>query len=316
MRLATVGLPDRPGAHPVVVRDDDGVVVLDGVSDLLAVVAGGPAALDAARGVEAQGPVACRRGEVALWHPPLVPVRLRDFLAFEDHMVGGMRQSLRRGYGRVGAWALERTGLARVPDRWYRRPLFYKGNRLSAHGHDQDVRWPRGAQVLDYELELACVIGHGGRDLHPDTALDHVFGWTVFNDVTARDVQADEMGAGFHLGPARSKDFDTGNVLGPWIVTADEVGDPHDLRMTARVDGETWSEGHSGAMYHRFERLLAYASEDETLHPGEVMGSGTVGTGCGLELGRFPAPGSVVELEIERIGVLRNRFVREAETTG
>lgn len=103
----------------------------------------------------------------------------------------------------------------------------------------------------------------------------------------------------------------TGNVLGPWIVTADELGDPHSLAMVARVNGEEWSRGTSAAMHHRFDRILAFISQSETLHPGELIGSGTVGTGCGLELGRFPQDGDVVELEIERIGVLRNRFVTE-----
>ena len=112
------------------------------------------------------------------------------------------------------------------------------------------------------------------------------------------------------LGPAKGKDFDTGNVFGPWIVTADELGDPYQLQMTARVNGEVWGGGSSSAMHHRFEDLIAFISQSETLHAGEIIGSGTVGTGCGLELGRFLQSGDVVELEIERIGVLRNRFVR------
>ena len=112
------------------------------------------------------------------------------------------------------------------------------------------------------------------------------------------------------LGPAKGKDFDTGNVLGPWIVTADELGDPYRLTMVARVNGEEWSRGSSGSMHHRFEDCVAFVSQNETLHAGEVLGSGTVGTGCGLELGRFLSPGDVVELEVERIGVLRNTVVR------
>jgi 2-keto-4-pentenoate hydratase/2-oxohepta-3-ene-1,7-dioic acid hydratase in catechol pathway len=127
--------------------------------------------------------------------------------------------------------------------------------------------------------------------------------------VSARDAQATEMEG--QLGPAKGKDFDTGNVLGPWLVTADEIGDPYDLTMVARVNGEEWSRGHSGTMHHRFEDIIAFVSRSETLHPGEILGSGTVGGGCGLELGRFLDPGDVVELEVERIGVLRNRIIKE-----
>jgi 2-keto-4-pentenoate hydratase/2-oxohepta-3-ene-1,7-dioic acid hydratase in catechol pathway len=115
---------------------------------------------------------------------------------------------------------------------------------------------------------------------------------------------------GGQLGPAKGKDFDTGNVFGPWIVTPEELGDPYALEMVARVNGEEWSRGNSAGMHHRFEDMIAFVSRSETLHPGEILGSGTVGSGCGLEQGRFLADGDVVELEVEGIGVLRNRFVR------
>jgi 2-keto-4-pentenoate hydratase/2-oxohepta-3-ene-1,7-dioic acid hydratase in catechol pathway len=118
------------------------------------------------------------------------------------------------------------------------------------------------------------------------------------------------------LGPAKSKDFDTGNVLGPWLVTPDEIGDVYNLTMSARVNGEEWSRGHSGGMRFSFEEIIAAISRDETLYPGDVIGSGTVGGGCGLELDRWLRPGDVVELEIERIGVLRNRVVRREEAGG
>jgi 2-keto-4-pentenoate hydratase/2-oxohepta-3-ene-1,7-dioic acid hydratase in catechol pathway len=112
------------------------------------------------------------------------------------------------------------------------------------------------------------------------------------------------------MGPMKGKDFDTGNVLGPWIVTLDEIGDPHTLDMEARINGERWGGGNSSQMHHSFNAILAFISRSETLYPGEVIASGTVPTGCGLELGRFLKPNDVVELEIERIGVLRNRIVR------
>jgi 2-keto-4-pentenoate hydratase/2-oxohepta-3-ene-1,7-dioic acid hydratase in catechol pathway len=162
--------------------------------------------------------------------------------------------------------------------------------------------------VLDYELELGIFIGRTGKDIARGEAASHIFGYTVYNDVSARDAQADEM-AGM-LGPAKGKDFDTGNVIGPCIVTADEIGDPYALEMVARVNGEEWSRGNSRTMKHRFEDIIAHVSASETLHAGEFIGSGTVGNGCGFELGRYPQAGDVVELEIERIGTIRNRFVR------
>jgi hypothetical protein len=152
-----------------------------------------------------------------------------------------------------------------IPAVWYEQPIYYKANRVSVVGLDADVRWPAYAELLDYELELACVIGRGGVDIPAEQAAAHVFGFTIFNDISARDAQATEMEG--QLGPAKGKDFDTGNVLGPWLVTADEVGDPYDLTMVARVNGEEWSRGHSGTMHHRFEDIIAFVSQSETLIP-------------------------------------------------
>jgi 2-keto-4-pentenoate hydratase/2-oxohepta-3-ene-1,7-dioic acid hydratase in catechol pathway len=151
------------------------------------------------------------------------------------------------------------------------------------------------------------VIGRTGKDISLEAAMDHIFGFTIFNDFSARDAQAKEMDG--RLGPAKGKDFDSGNVLGPWIVTRDEIGNPHGLDMEARVNGERWGGGNSSKMHHKFPAILAFISQSETLHAGEVIASGTVGTGCGLELGRQLKSGDVVELEIEKIGVLRNRVV-------
>jgi 2-keto-4-pentenoate hydratase/2-oxohepta-3-ene-1,7-dioic acid hydratase in catechol pathway len=232
-------------------------------------------------------------------HPPLdPPAQLRDCLAFEEHLRNSFAQ------------AAKLTGEAPrpIPDVWYEQPIYYKANRFSVAGHEADVVWPPWSQVIDYELEVACVIGRGGRDIAAADAPGHVFGYTIFNDASARDAQLKEMAG--QLGPAKGKDFDTGNVLGPWIVTVDELGDPQDLEMVARVNGEEWSRGSTAAMHHSFADIIAFVSRSETLHPGEVIGSGTVGTGCGLEQGRFLSEGDVVELEVARIGVLRNRFVR------
>ena len=222
---------------------------------------------------------------------------MRDCLTFELHLRNAMAQ------------AEKRSGIKRpFPEVWYQQPIYYKANRFSFIGHETDVVWPAYSQWMDYELELACVIGKTGKDIAKEKAKEHIFGFTIFNDFSARDAQIAEMAA--QLGPAKGKDFDTGNALGPWIVTLDEIGDRHTLAMDARVNGERWGGGNSGQMHHKWPAVLAHISASETLYAGEVIGSGTVGTGCGLEIGRQLQHGDVVELEIEKIGVLRNRVVR------
>jgi len=185
--------------------------------------------------------------------------------------------------------------------------VYYKCNTFSVVGQDAEVHWPSYSRIIDYELEIGLVIGRGGKNVQKGDALSHVFGYTAFNDFSARDEQYIEMQG--QLGPAKGKDFDTGNAFGPWITTADEIGDPQNLRMQARVNGETWSDGWSRDMKHGFADIVAYASVEETLVPGEILGSGTVGGGCGNEQGRFMKHGDVIELEISGIGVLRNRIV-------
>ena len=163
---------------------------------------------------------------------------------------------------------------------------------------------------MDYELEWACVIGVSGRDIPRDDAMEHVLGFTILNDWSARDVQLPLMET--KLGPGEGKDFPGSWGLGPCIVTPDELGDPYDLVMTAKVNGEEWSRGSTSSMFHRFEDAIVQFSREKTLYAGEVIGSGTVLHGCGLELGRRLAIGDLVELEIEKIGILRNRIVRAA----
>lgn len=271
------------------------------LDSMLALIEAGEPGLDLARELIETAPAECRlpMADVRLLAPLPRPTQMRDFLCFEEHLKNSFAQ------------AEKLTGQAReIPAVWYEQPIYYKANRFSVIGPDQDVVWPSYSVVMDYELELACIIGRQGRDIDAPEAGAHIFGFTIFNDASARDAQMAEMAG--QLGPAKGKDFDTGNVLGPWIVTADEIGDPHALTMVARVNGEEWSRGTSGAMHHRFEDMIEFVSRSETLYPGEVLGSGTVGTGCGLELGRFLESGDVVELEIDGIGVLRNRFVKTA----
>lgn len=232
-------------------------------------------------------------GEVTFL-PPLMPVQYRDCLVFEEHLFNCLK-----AFGQDDP---------QLPPVWYEQPIYYKGNRMSFIGHGADVIWPAYAEFLDVELELAIVVGKKGKDIAPERAADHIFGYSILNDVSARDAQMREMPG--QLGPAKGKDFDTGNILGPWILTADEVAHPVALDMQLRVNGERWGGGNSSSMQHDFGAILAHISASETLYPGEVIGSGTVGTGCGLELGKRLAPGDVFELEIEKIGLLRNRIVK------
>lgn len=219
---------------------------------------------------------------------PIDPVAYRDFMAFEGHVVNCIR--------------MEDGDDAEMPAVLYEQPVSYFGNAHAVLGPEDEIPWPSYSQSMDYELELGIVIGRGGRNLTPETALDHVLGFTVFNDFSARDIQAQEMAGG--LGPSKGKHF--GSAVGPRIVTLDALGD--DLAMTAKVNGELWSEGTTGSIMWSVAELVAWASTSEPLPAGTLLGSGTVATGCGLEVGRRIEPGDVVELEIEGIGVLRNRL--------
>jgi 2-keto-4-pentenoate hydratase/2-oxohepta-3-ene-1,7-dioic acid hydratase in catechol pathway len=238
--------------------------------------------------IEAGAPVARR---TAVRHArllaPLRPRSLRDFLTFEGHMRN----------------ALSRLGRP-IPEEWYTVPAYYKGLPDTVIGPEEEIPWPFYTDRLDHEMELAAVIGRKGKDIAREQALDYVFGYTIWNDVSARDVQTRELPVG--MGPAKAKDWDGSNVLGPCIVTADELN-PGNLRMTVRVNGEVWGEDNSGHMHHSFADLIYYAAQAQTLYPGDVLGSGTAAGGSGLELDRWLKEGDVIEMEIEGIGTLRNR---------
>jgi fumarylacetoacetate (FAA) hydrolase len=199
---------------------------------------------------------------------------------------------------------------------WYEVPVFYFSNAAAVIGDGDPVWAPRGSQQLDYELELAAVVARPARDLPADdTALECLAGFTIMNDWSARDLQRVEMAVG--LGPSKSKDFATS--LGPAIVPLEALRDHYwegrlHLEMTAWVNGRLYSRGNAGTMYWSWPQILAHASRDTELRPGDVLGSGTVGTGCILELtpeavGGWLQPGDVVELQIERLGRLRNVVV-------
>ena len=198
-------------------------------------------------------------------------------------------------------------GSSTVPAVWYELPVYWKANPDNVIGPEADVIWPEYSERLDFELEFGVVIGRAGRDIPVERAHEYIAGYTIFNDISARDRQARETVMTF--GPAKGKDFDTSKVLGPALVTPDEF-DQGAHRMTARINGDLWSEGRTSDMYWSFAELIAYCSQAETLRPGDFLGSGACGTGCGLELDRWIQPGDLIELEVEGLGVLRNRVVK------
>ena len=287
MRLVTYA---RDGGRRLGALVDDRVVDLPDLvrepgfpETMEALVGRGPGALETARRALAgdTAGAAVRKPRLLV---PILPSSLRDFLAFEDHVKAG---SARRGEP--------------VPEAWYEMPIYYKGNHRSVYGPEEEIPYPSYTAELDYELEVACILGGRGRDLSERDAGALVFGYTLMNDWSARDIQRKEMAV--RLGPAKGKDFATS--LGPCIVTADEL-DPSTLRLSARVDGEVWSEGSLGDAHWTFPQMISHVSRDEDVWPGDLYGSGTFGGGCGLDLGRFLEPGQVVELEADGIGILRN----------
>lgn len=226
---------------------------------------------------------------------------LRDFYAFEQHV----------------KTARANRGLGMLPE-WYEFPVFYFSNHRAIFHHEDTVPMPTHTKWLDYELEIAFFIGKAGINIDADDAMDYISGYTIMNDWSARDTQRREMRIG--LGPAKGKDFATS--LGPWFVPAEELATYQigsgaetrfDLTMTARVNGQELSRGNTKDIHFTFAQMIERASTDTMLHPGDVFGSGTVGTGCLLELGGENSPlgrwleaGDVVELEIEALGILRN----------
>lgn len=231
--------------------------------------------------------------------PPILrPPSLRDFYAFEGHV--------------RTMW--ERRG-GTVPEAWYRIPIFYFGNVSEIRGPDEPVWRPAASQELDYELEVAALIDTPAHDLGAARGEEAIGGYLVFNDWSARDLQREETTV--RLGPAKGKDFATS--IGPWLVTPDELADAreangYDLEMSAAVNGVVISRGTWADAQFSFGAMVERASADVRLRPGDLIGSGTVGTGCLLEVkderfGRWLEPGDVVSLTIERLGTLTTPIV-------
>ncbi len=248
------------------------------------------------RGEDEKGPGGDRMfypaSQVRLRAPVPRPVSIRDCLTFEKHARSG--------------WV--RRGLE-LPKVWYEIPVHYRTSHMTVCGSEDPILWPSYTEKLDYELEIAICVGRHGKNIPAERAAEYIAGYTIFNDISARDIQMKEME--MRLGPCKGKNFENSNIMGPCLVTPDEL-DANHLRMVARINGEVWSDGNSGDMYFKFPDLIAYLSKEEPIFPGEFIGSGTVGSGCGLEHGKWLKPGDLVELEVDGIGILRNRVERKS----
>ncbi|MFY9530547.1 MAG: fumarylacetoacetate hydrolase family protein [Candidatus Acidiferrales bacterium] len=297
------------------------------LSSMLAFLQGGAAARDTAQAAlefgRSQRPdgVLLERAKIELLSPVPRPESIRDFMVFEQHIINCIRKfEMPRWLSAIDEWVDHAFGRKasqayRMNRRWYERPIYYKGNRMSVVGDGAQVTMPSYSKTFDWELEFGVFLCNTGRDIPKEKARDYIGGFTIFNDFSARDIQGREMGG--RLGPAKGKDFDGGNAIGPALVTPDEIPDPYNLVMKARINGKDVSRGHTKGMYWTFEEMIAYVSQSETLYPGEFFGSGT-GTVpesgkdrrcCGLEMGRFLKAGEKVELEVEHIGTLTNYVV-------
>ncbi|MDB5424604.1 MAG: isomerase [Phenylobacterium sp.] len=327
MRLVTFVVDGGPQRAGTLVNDDRAIVDLaqahreiwggesPHLTSVLAMIEGGEEAWEMARAATQRAPDSAKidRSTARLRAPLQPPPQMRDCSCFELHLkqsfASARRFRVRREPDPEAAYAaLDTTADDKVIETFNRQPIYYKANRFAVIGADDDIEWPSYSRALDFELEWGCYIARHTKDAPRETANDAIFGYTIFNDMSARDAQALEMSG--QLGPAKGKDFDTANVMGPCLVTADEIADPYDLTMIARVNGEEWGRGNTGDMRWKFDDVIAHISRSETLHPGEFLGSGTVGNGSGLEQMRYLNAGDVIELEVEKLGILRNRVIK------
>ena len=302
------------------------LISVDGVLDLtarhpgeeafgsaLAFLRAGPASWDLARAQIAKHGGAAESLAGAALRPPLPnPPLIRDWGTMIEHPRFFLRRraeqlAARTADPEAAMAAAQADGSLELPPNWFTVPRFYTGNPLNTTGPDAEIAWPGFAESLDYELELAVVIGVGGKDIPVSRARDHIFGVTLFNDFTARDTQVAE---GSPAG--KSKDFDGAYAIGPCIATLDEIPDLYQLQVQSRLNGLVQTTRSTADMQLTFEDIVSYASRSCTLHPGELFASGTFEGGCGVETGRLLRDGDVIELEAQGIGTLRNRIRRTA----
>ena len=300
MKLVTYDSGNGP--HCGVLQDKNviDVTALLGAShrlrDVRALLDSGESAVEQVRAALSANPTAASLplDSVRLRAPILQPPTVRDFMIFEEHATA--------------------QGTRQREEAWYRMPIFYFSNPLCIYGPDDTIPYPSAAEMLDYELEIACVIGREGSNVSEADAFDYVAGFCIFNDWSSRDLQRDESAVG--LGPAKGKD--SASSLGPYLVTTDELA-PYlregrlSVKCSAKVNGEYWvKDSDAGVSYHTFGAMVERASKDSRIAPGDVLGCGTVGGGSigeairkGIQSARFLQPGDVVEMEVEALGVLR-----------
>jgi 2-keto-4-pentenoate hydratase/2-oxohepta-3-ene-1,7-dioic acid hydratase in catechol pathway len=286
-------------------------------ASMLSLIDAGPSALDqAGKLFDKSGKDESLSVDVAVAEilaPIPEPRQMRDGMSFPLHILqaprGLLKIAARANNDMAELARLNAKPLGELPEVYRKQPIYYITNRFSVRGTDTTVKWPRYSKTMDYELEFGVITRNRGANIPVSKAKDHIFGYTIFNDFSARDAQRIEMEG--RLGPAKGKSFDGGNVMGPWIVTPDEIGDPYKLKMEVRVNGKMRSQGVTDGMLFSFEEIIAHVTQDETLMPGEFIGSGTVGNGCGLELGWYLEHGDTIELDVEKIGVLKNKVERQ-----
>ncbi len=323
MKLATFRHAERGLGIGVVHGENDRILDLTSTArqhsqrpqdyrSMLALIDGGDRALDEARAMfdSHRGDPALdfAAAAVTLLAPLPRPRQMRDGMSYELHIRQSVKAMRRlQAVDAAAVAAIDAEPLPPLPDVYRQLPIYYITNRMVVAGPEATITWPRYSKVMDYELEFGIVVGKNAKNVSVEAARDHIFGYTIFNDFSARDQQALEMPG--WLGPAKGKSFDGSNVLGPWIVTRDEIADPYNLNAAVRINGETRASTTTAGMLFSFEQILSHMSRDETVFAGEFVGSGTMGNGCGLETGSLLHDGDTVELEIEGIGVLRNRVV-------
>ena len=319
MKLATF---EKGGKQVIGVVDTGKKQILDlaaanganpAFASMMSLIEAGPSALAEAKKLasEWKSSAAQPLEGTKLLAPIPVPPQMRDASVYATHVKNaprGMQRFLaRKSQGEEAAAKIQAE--PDVPPVYRQLPVYYITNRFSVVGPETTVQWPRYSDLMDFELEFGVYIGKRGKNVSASDAKDHIFGYTIFNDFSARDQQVIEMQG--RLGPTKGKSFDMGNSMGPWIVTPDELGDPEKMNVEVRVNGEVWAKNSTGDMLHSFEKMIEHISKDETLHPGEFIGSGTVGNCCGLEQDRFLKDGDTIELYVDKIGVLRNKVVRQ-----
>lgn len=234
--------------------------------------------------------------DIRLLAPVPRPPMIRDGILILDHYRVGMERLFK----------IDEQD--RMPEAAKSMPIFWKPSRAAVAGHGAPIIWPKYSEKLDYEFELGMYIGKRGKDISVENAWEHVAGYTVFNDLGLRDIQPAEIS--LRMGPAKAKDFETSKIMGPCLVTADEIPSVEKLGLTVRVNDEVWFDGAISGWSFTFAELMAYVSRDETLEVGDFFGSGPPAYSVGFEIDRWIKPGDVVACEIEGVGVLSNQIVR------